>query len=133
MPFYIQHASSENTPQTQDNKWNGTLASDLSWKIDIWSNYKYNNLFKTSFFQYRYLMHILPNRKQLFKYGIIESSLFHLFRVTTKFNVLVDNQFTVSCFQNNTWLLAMHLCQNSQLFTFLRRFCIKLKTNHKRH
>jgi len=33
-----------------------------------------------------------------------------------------------------TWLLAMHLCQKCRIFAFLRRFCLKLnKKNQKRH
>jgi len=57
-------------PQNQETKWNDTLTTDLNWKkkygqINITIDTKLRS------FQYKYLMHILPNNKQLFKYGMI--------------------------------------------------------------
>jgi len=71
-------------PQNQEIKWNDALTTDLNWKkiygqiINITIDTKLHS------FQYKYLMHILPNNKQLFKYGMIESSLCDFCSMTTE-------------------------------------------------
>ena len=73
--------------QNQEIKWNDALTTDLNWKkiyvqiINITIDTKLRS------FQYKYLMHILPNNKQLFKYGMIESSLCDFCSMTTESNI----------------------------------------------
>jgi len=63
----------------QENKWEAALSKHLNWKnifgqimnITIDTNHRS--------FQYKYLMHIVPNNEKLFKYCMMESSLWCFF------------------------------------------------------
>ena len=64
-------------------------------------------------FQYKYLMHIVPNNEKLFKYGMIESSLCDFCSTTPESNI--------------------HLfweCPNVQPFWTQMKKNLKLKTKH---
>jgi len=59
----------------QENKWEATLSSSFNWKTIFGQIMKITIDAKLRSFQYKYLMHIVPNNEKLFKYGMIESSL----------------------------------------------------------
>jgi len=53
----------------------------------------------------------------------------------TKYNLFTVKKWFLQKYpKKKTWLLVMHLCQNSPFFAFLWRFCLKLnKKNQTRH
>ena len=76
-----------NIQSVQETKWEDKLSSELDWKNIFRQILKITIDTKLRSFQYKYLMHIVPNNEKLFKYGMIESSLCDFCNSSTESNI----------------------------------------------
>ena len=86
----------------QEHKWEMLFNKQLHWE-SIFTNYiqiTIDSSLRT--FQYKYMMNIVPNNENLFKYGIVESSLCDLCSMSVETNMhLFWNCPNVHIFWNN--------------------------------
>jgi len=71
----------------QESKWEATLSTHLNWKNIFGQIINITIDTKLRSFQYKYIMPIVPNNEKLFKYGMIESSLFNFCSTSSESNI----------------------------------------------
>ena len=63
------------THRKQENKWEQKLDKSINWNATFTNIFQITIDTKLRAFQYKYLMHIVPNNKYLFRCGLVESNL----------------------------------------------------------
>ena len=69
-----------------ENKWQQCFSTELNWEMIFNQVNRVTIDTKLRSFQYKYLMHIVPNNEKLFKYGLVEASTCDFCRMSVESN-----------------------------------------------